>query len=118
MPLCCRGRGTRAAARAPPWMRGRGTLFAYLAKRLLFMLPLLLGITLISFAVIHLAPGSTVDLETSMNPRVSAEARERLRHLYGLDQPLHVQYGRWLKRLATMDLGESFAPDHRPVKDK
>jgi len=99
-------------------MRGRGTLFAYLAKRLLFMLPLLLGITLISFAVIHLAPGSTVDLETSMNPRVSAEARERLRHLYGLDQPLHVQYGRWLKRLATMDLGESFAPDHRPVKDK
>ena len=82
------------------------------------MLPLLLGITLISFAVIHLAPGSTVDLETSMNPRVSAEARERLRHLYGLDQPLHVQYGRWLKRLATLDLGESFAPDHRPVKDK
>jgi peptide/nickel transport system permease protein len=89
-----------------------------MAKRLFFMLPLLLGITLISFAVIHLAPGTTVDLDTSMNPRVSAEARERLRHLYGLDQPVHVQYWQWLKRLSTLDLGTSFAQDRRPVMDK
>jgi peptide/nickel transport system permease protein len=89
-----------------------------MAKRLFFMLPLLLGITVISFAVIHLAPGTTVDLDTSMNPRVSAEARERLRHLYGLDQPIHVQYWQWLKRLSTLDLGTSFAQDRRPVMDK
>ena len=89
-----------------------------MAKRLFFMLPLLLGITVISFGVIHLAPGTTVDLDTSMNPRVSAEARERLRHLYGLDKPIHEQYWEWLKRLSTLDLGTSFAQDRRPVMDK
>jgi len=82
------------------------------------MLPLMLGITLISFAVIHLAPGDTVDLDTAMNPRVSAEARARIRHLYGLDKPLHLQYVDWVKRLVKLDLGESFSQDHRPVKDK
>ncbi|OGP86401.1 MAG: diguanylate cyclase, partial [Deltaproteobacteria bacterium RBG_13_65_10] len=93
-------------------------MITYLAKRLAFMLPLMLGITLISFAVIHLAPGDTVDLDTAMNPRVSAEARARIRHLYGLDKPLHLQYVDWVKRLVKLDLGESFSQDHRPVKDK
>jgi peptide/nickel transport system permease protein len=82
------------------------------------MIPLLLGITLISFAVIHLAPGEPVGLDTSMNPKVSAEARERIRQLYGLDQPIHVQYWHWVKRLVVLDLGESFSPDRRPVRDK
>jgi peptide/nickel transport system permease protein len=53
-----------------------------------------------------------------MNPKVSKEAQERLRAYYGLDRPLHVQYGRWLARMATLDFGESFAPDGRPVIDK
>jgi peptide/nickel transport system permease protein len=82
------------------------------------MIPLLLGITLISFAVIHLAPGEPISVDTSLNPSMTAEARERIRHLYGLDDPLHVQYWRWLKRLAVLDLGESFSQDHRPVRDK
>ncbi len=82
------------------------------------MLPLLFGITLVSFAVIHLAPGEPVGLDVSMNPRVSAEARERIRHLYGLDKPLHVQYYEWVRRLVKLDLGESFSQDHRPVKEK
>jgi peptide/nickel transport system permease protein len=82
------------------------------------MIPLLIGITLISFAVIHLAPGEPVGLDASLNPKVSAEARERIRHLYGLDEPLHIQYWRWLRRLAVLDLGESFSQDHRPVREK
>jgi peptide/nickel transport system permease protein len=44
--------------------------------------------------------------------------RERLRERYGLDQPLYMQYGQWLRRLARLDFGESFAQDHRPVFDK
>ena len=89
-----------------------------LLKRLLLMLPMLLGITLISFSVIHLAPGTPVELQTTMNPKASLEAQHRLKELYGLDKPLHVQYWDWLKRLALLDFGRSFSPDRRPVWDK
>ncbi len=93
-------------------------MIVYLAKRLIFMVPLLLGITVICFAVMHLAPGSPTDLQTEMNPRVSAEAKERLRAFYELDKPLHIQYFSWVKKLAVLDLGTSFSPDRRPVADK
>ena len=82
------------------------------------MIPMLIGITVICFAVMHLAPGSPTDLQTQMNPRASAELKERLRAMYDLDKPLYVQYGLWLKRLAVLDLGKSFAPDRRPVAEK
>jgi peptide/nickel transport system permease protein len=90
----------------------------YLIKRILMLIPLLLGITLITFAVIHLAPGEPVEMQTSMSPKVSAASRERLRQYYGLDKPLPVQYATWISHLARFDFGRSFAPDHRPVTDK
>ena len=82
------------------------------------MVPLLFGITIICFAVMHLAPGSPTDLETQMNPRASAEYRERLKSLYDLDKPLHEQYVLWVSKLVTLDLGRSFSQDRRPVADK
>lgn len=90
----------------------------YLLKRILMLIPLMLGITLITFAVIHLAPGEPVEMQTAMSPKVTAEARERLREFYGLDKPLHVQYFSWLGKLAHLDFGRSFASDNRPVIDK
>ncbi len=90
----------------------------YLLKRLALMVPMLLGITLVTFVVIHLAPGTPVELQTAMAPKVSLEAQKRLQELYGLDQPLHLQYWNWLKRLAVLDFGRSFSPDRRPVWDK
>jgi peptide/nickel transport system permease protein len=90
----------------------------YLLKRLFMMIPLLLGITLITFVVIHIAPGEPVEMQIAMNPKVTAEARERLRKYYGLDKPLYVQYVVWVKKLAMLDFGRSFAPDNRPVIDK
>lgn len=93
-------------------------MLTYLIKRLLMLIPLLFGITLITFAVIHLAPGEPVDMQTAMNPKVSAEARQKMREFYGLDKPLHVQYVTWLGRMARLDFGRSFAPDNRPVTDK
>jgi peptide/nickel transport system permease protein len=90
----------------------------YLLKRLVMMIPLLLGITLITFVVIHIAPGEPVEMQIAMNPKVTAEARERLRKYYGLDKPLYVQYVVWVKKLAMLDFGRSFAPDNRPVIDK
>jgi len=93
-------------------------MIAYLIKRILLLIPLLFGITLITFAVIHLAPGEPVDMQIAMSPKVSAESRQRIREFYGLDKPLHVQYASWLGRMARLDFGRSFAPDNRPVTDK
>ncbi len=90
----------------------------YLSKRLLMMIPLLLGITLISFIVIHLAPGEPTDIQTELNPEASTELKERLRAQYNLDKPLMVQYGIWLGRIARLDFGNSFSQDRRPVAAK
>jgi len=92
-------------------------MFKYIFHRLLELIPLLLGITIITFAVIHLAPGKPTDLETQFNPKVSLEARERLMHLYGLDKPLYMQYINWLRRFLCFDFGVSFV-DSRPVIKK
>lgn len=93
-------------------------MLIYLSKRLAMMVPLLIGITFISFAIMHLAPGSPTDMATDLNPKMSAVAKERLTKLYGLDQPMHIQYWNWLKRLSVLDFGQSFAPDGRPVLEK
>lgn len=90
----------------------------WLARRIAMLLPLMLGITLITFTVIHLAPGEPVEMQMAMNPKVDKEARDRLKRFYGLDQPLHVQYINWVKRLAQLDFGRSFSSDNRPVLDK
>ncbi|MFA6822251.1 MAG: ABC transporter permease [Geobacter sp.] len=91
---------------------------AYLLRRILLLIPLMFGITLITFTVIHLAPGEPVEMQMAMNPKVGKEARERLQKFYGLDKPLHVQYVTWVKQLAQFDFGRSFSSDNRPVLDK
>jgi peptide/nickel transport system permease protein len=93
-------------------------MLIYIIKKLAQMVPMLVGITLISFVVIHLAPGDPTDLQTEMNPEAGAELEERLRAEYGLDDPVLVQYANWLKRLVHLDFGRSFSQDRRPVWDK
>lgn len=93
-------------------------MYGYLFKRVLMMIPVLFGITLVSFFVIHLAPGSPVELGLELNPKITPEARERLIKYYGLDKPLHVQYIMWLKKIVRLDFGDSFSQDHRPVIEK
>jgi peptide/nickel transport system permease protein len=93
-------------------------VLGYLFKRIAGLFPLLIGITFISFVVIQLAPGSPVERFTELNPKASPEVRERLEKVFGLDQPLHVQYWRWLQRIVKGDFGTSFATDRRPVLDK
>ena len=81
------------------------------------MIPLLFGITLITFTVIHLAPGNPVEVQTQMSLKVTAQARENLKKLYGLDKPVYIQYADWLKRFVKLDFGKSFV-DGRKVVDK
>lgn len=93
-------------------------MVTYILKRVLLSIPLLIGITLISFVVIHLAPGEPIELATELGPKASATAKQQLRQLYGLDKPIHVQYLNWLYRMVRLDFGRSFSPDGRPVVDK
>jgi len=101
------------AARQAP----EGGMTNYLIRRIIGLIPVLIGITVLSFGVMHLAPGKPTDVVTDLNVKVSLEARERLNQLYGLNDPLPVQYGRWIRRLARGDFGTSFH-DGRPVAAK
>ncbi|MCK4859543.1 MAG: ABC transporter permease [Candidatus Omnitrophica bacterium] len=87
-------------------------MFPYFLKRILNLIPVFLGITIISFAIIHLAPGKPSYLQ-GMDPRISAEAREQLVKLYNLDKPICIQYLNWLKRLVKLDFGNSFTDGRR-----
>jgi peptide/nickel transport system permease protein len=90
-------------------------MLKYLVKRVLWMIPLLVGISLISFFIMHLAPGDITNNEAAFNPKASEESRQKLRELYNLDKPVIVQYGLWLKRMGTLDFGNSFASHQKPV---
>jgi len=90
-------------------------MILYLIKRLLWMIPMLIGISLISFFVMHLAPGDITSNEASFNPKASEESRQKLRKLYNLDKPIIIQYSLWLKRIIKLDFGNSFSSHQRPV---
>lgn len=93
-------------------------MFVYLIKRILLMIPLIIGITFVSFIVIHLAPGDPTQFLSSMNPKISETAREKFIKMYNLDKPLHIQYYLWLKKFVKLDFGESFSQDRKKVTAK
>ncbi len=93
-------------------------MFFYLGKRITEIFVTLIGITLLSFFIIHLAPGKPTDVLTDLNPKITPEARERLEKYYGLDKPIIVQYFLWAKRVVKLDFGDSFSTDSRPVWEK
>jgi peptide/nickel transport system permease protein len=93
-------------------------MLLFALRRLLLAIPLLIGITFVSFLVISLAPGGPLDFLTPEDPNASAEVKQRLIQEFGLDQPLHVQYGRWLGRVVRLDFGRTFLPDGKPVLAK
>ncbi len=88
-------------------------MLLYILRRLIHAIPTIIGVTFISFLIIKLAPGDYLD-QLKMNPQISPETIERLRKLYGLDEPLLIQYLKWLKSAIFFDLGYSFQY-HAPV---
>jgi peptide/nickel transport system permease protein len=80
---------------------------AYLARRVAQSLVVLFLVSLGGFSVLHLAPGGPIAIY-AMSPTMSAEDMERLTRLLGLDQPLHVQYTKWVKGMVTADWGRSY----------
>jgi peptide/nickel transport system permease protein len=85
---------------------------AYLVRRLLGAIPLLLGVATLIFFVLALAPGDPAAFY--LNPNVPPDVIEQLRRNLGLDQPIHIRYVRWLGSFLTGDWGYSFAQS-RPV---
>lgn len=90
----------------------------HVLKRLLYAIPLLFGIATATFFMMQLAPGDPLDmyLEPQRQRQVDPEVIELLRKKYGLDQPIHIQYVRWLGNVMHGDFGESFR-HRRPVRD-
>src|SRR5262245_40293398 len=84
----------------------------YLLRRLLLLIPTLLGVTFIVFLMMHFIPGDPVT--NMMGETYSADDAQKLRHELGLDQPMVVQYGKWLVLLLRGDWGRSIL-SNRPV---
>jgi microcin C transport system permease protein len=105
-------------------------LFTFIIRRLLLLIPTFFGITLVSFFIINLAPGSPIEQKiqairfgdqsggggspssaggTSKGTvNLNEEILESLKKQYGFDKPIYVRYGLWLKNLASLDFGDSF----------
>ncbi len=108
-------------------------MFTYILRRLLIMIPTLIGVTLVTFVLINLAPGSPIeqkiqqmkfgggsskssDSSGGKNSAVSEEVIEALKKQYGFDKPMHIRYLIWLKNIVKLDFGESFTYEE-PVID-
>jgi peptide/nickel transport system permease protein len=89
-------------------------MWSYLARRLLHALPIALAVTLLCFSLVHLAPGDP--LSAVLPSDASQEVVDSIKAEYGLDQPLPVQYLRWLQRALGGDLGRSISSG-RPVAE-
>ena len=77
----------------------------FLLRRLLLVGPVLLGVSLVVFAVLHISPGDPAEI--MLGPQATHEDITRLRTELGLDEPLPVQYARWMGRVLQGDLGRS-----------
>ncbi len=87
-------------------------MLAYLLRRVLYTLPIMAGVALVCFALVHLAPGDP--LVSVLPPDASAELQQQLRALYGFDRSLPEQFVGWVWRALQGDLGTSIA-SNRPV---
>jgi len=88
----------------------------YILKRLFLLIPILFGITIITFFIIHLTPGGFTTVNMQMDIRTSPDSIARLKSLYGLDKPIHIRYLDWLKRFIFFDFGNSFLDGRQVIK--
>jgi peptide/nickel transport system permease protein len=87
-------------------------MLAYIARRILFAIPIALGVSVVCFALVYLAPGDP--LQTILPADASADTIALVKHAYGFDRPLPIQYLLWLSHVLTGDFGVSISTG-RPV---
>jgi peptide/nickel transport system permease protein len=82
-------------------------MLKFIIRRVLLMIPVLLGVTIVTFIIVRSIPGDPVQVMLGADRRTTPEQIEAIRKSYGLDQPLPVQYVKWLGHVVTGDLGQS-----------
>jgi peptide/nickel transport system permease protein len=90
-------------------------LTGYIIRRTLQAIPILLGASTIIFFLMHAAPGDPTSIYLA-DPNIDPAVIEQMRRNLGLDQPIHIQYYRWITSFLTGDFGYSFS-QHRPISD-
>jgi peptide/nickel transport system permease protein len=88
----------------------------YILRRLLQAIPAILGIITVNFIILNIAPGDAVDVLAGEAGTATPEYMERLRQLFGLDQPLYIQYLKYIWNVIHLDLGFSYR-NNMPVSD-
>lgn len=87
-------------------------MIAYILRRILYIIPISLAVSLVCFMLVHIAPGDPID--AMVQPDTPQEVIDRVRAEYGLDQPLPIQFGVWLSKVIQGDFGTSLIKG-RPV---
>lgn len=85
----------------------RGDVLGYVVRRIFHSIPLVIGVSIIAFGIMHLAPGGPLAVYT-LNPTITVTDIERIRVALGLDQPIHIQYLTWAKSMLTGSWGFTF----------
>ncbi|NBI28524.1 ABC transporter permease [Chengkuizengella marina] len=87
----------------------------YIIRRLVMAIPLLIGITIISFAIVQMAPGDPTSL--LMDPNISPADRAKFMEKYGLNDPIYIQYFKWVGNMLQLDFGSSLLKKGTPVTE-
>src|SRR2546428_4687764 len=90
-------------------------MLTYAGRRLILLVPVLLGVTLVTFTLTRVIPGNPID--QLISPLASQQERQRLIHDHGLDRPIYDQYVTYIHDLVQGDLGTSFTTSQPVLKD-
>ncbi|MDI3548219.1 MAG: peptide/nickel transport system permease protein [Halanaerobiales bacterium] len=102
-------------AARPIYFYGVKTMLSYVIRRILYLIPLLIAISIVVFLMIHLIPGDPVEI--MLGEKGAAEDIARLRAELGLDKPLYIQYGKFFSNLLHGDLGRSIRNHNKVSKE-
>jgi peptide/nickel transport system permease protein len=89
----------------------------YIARRLALLVPVLIGVSIVTFLLIHMLPGSALDILIGTDVQMTVQQRAQLRHEYGFDAPLPVQYVKWANHVLHGDLGTSLRSKRSVVSE-
>lgn len=98
------------------YVRGSSALRRYVTTRIVLTLPMILILASVVFLVLRVLPGDPVT--SSLGPKGSPEVKEEMRENLGLNDPLIIQYGRFLGDVVTLDLGTAMTSGQRPIADE
>jgi peptide/nickel transport system permease protein len=84
------------------------SLRRFIIQRILVSIPVMIGVSIITFGLVHLMPGDVVDIIISLDPEATAADKARLRAQYGLDRPVYIQYFDWFTSALQGDFGETY----------